>query len=436
MGSSFDLIKKYYNLCKPDEPIDPTDPRWVDLAPLRGSGRDIVSQILRQIELEERFATLLVTGFRGTGKTSLLRACRGQLEKAGYHVTHTDAEVDYRVNPHEAISVNDVLLTVAMALTDDGLAIGQGPSLLEDIKALLGIRLDPKEVEVGVGPVKIKAALERDPSLRDRLKSYAREHSLYEQVDSLVTSAQAQVKGKKQKGLVLVIDSLDHLSDPGERAGALVTESVLRVLRDAPELRGLGLHLILTAPPTILPYALELFGAYGELFIVPEARIVTKQDTRDGNAFPIMENFVHRRVPLTCFDSVESARSLIAASGGYLRDLLRLLQSCLIAVDELPITAQVVERTIQRAIAAANAELPLEDYRRDIVEILNSSDHRLPRDGEKLRRMYQMIRDRAVLRYLNDDHWEGIHPFVMAHVDHDRFQRLVFPAGQNGPAGQ
>ena len=65
MSSSLDLIRKYYRDSKPDEPITPDDPRWVDLSPLRGSGRDITDLILRRIQREDESETLLVTGFRG-----------------------------------------------------------------------------------------------------------------------------------------------------------------------------------------------------------------------------------------------------------------------------------------------------------------------------------------------------------------------------------
>ena len=117
MSTSFADIKKYYNACRPDEPIEPSDPRWVDLSPLRGSGRDIVSQLLRQIDLEAQFTTLLVTGFRGTGKTSLLKACHQKLEQSSYHVIYTDIEADYLMNPHEEINANDILNSLRWLLS-------------------------------------------------------------------------------------------------------------------------------------------------------------------------------------------------------------------------------------------------------------------------------------------------------------------------------
>ena len=107
MSSSLDLIRKYYRDSKPDEPITPDDPRWVDLSPLRGSGRDITDLILRRIQREDESETLLVTGFRGTGKTSLLKACQQQLEHAGYRVIFADAESDYIIRTFEKINLND-----------------------------------------------------------------------------------------------------------------------------------------------------------------------------------------------------------------------------------------------------------------------------------------------------------------------------------------
>lgn len=426
MDSSFAVIKKYYNACRPDEPIPPTDPRWVNLAPLRGSGRDLVSQMLRQIEPEEQFVTLLVTGFRGTGKTSLLKDCQQQLTDRGYSVVYTDAEADYLVNPYEAINVNDVLLTLAMALVDEGLGPGYPKRLWNDVKSLSQTQVLPEEVEVEADGVKFKSVLERTPALHERLRAYARERALYEQVSQLVSSAQAAVRKRQKQGLVVIIDSLDHLSDPQGKSDTPITESVLKVLRDAPELQRLSLHLILTVPPTLLPSAHDLRADYGEPFIVPEAKIFTRKDERNEEAFLIMEKFVGKRVPLNSFDASASVRSLIAASGGYLRDLLRLLQNCLAEVDVLPITSEIVKKAIDRAISLS-AELPIEDYRADLEAILQSPEHRLPREEARLRRMYQMIRDRVILRYINDHHWEGVHPLVLAHINRELFDRLVFP---------
>ncbi len=426
MDSSLATLKKYYNACRPDEPISPTDSRWVNLAPLRGSGRDIVSQMLRQIELEEKFVTLLVTGFRGTGKTSLLKDCQQQLIDSGYDVVYTDVEADYLVNSYEPIHINDVLLTAAMALVDKDFGPGYLKQLWEDIKSFSQAPILPDGMELEVGKPRFKATLERTPALHEQLRKYARERALYEQVSQLVQSAQAAVKSRERQGLVLILDSLDHLSDPPEKLEPEVTDSVLKVLRDASELRRLPVHLILTVPPTILPYAHDLRANYGEPFIVPEAKIFTREDQRDNSAFSTMEKFVDKRVPLTSFDTLASVHSLIAASGGYLRDLLRLLRNCLTEVDTLPITSAIVQQVITHSISLS-AELPFETYRADLVALLQSADHRLPRTDDQLRRMYQMIRDRVILRYSNHEQWEGIHPLVLAHIDRELFDRLVFP---------
>lgn len=254
-----------------------------------------------------------------------------------------------------------------------------------------------------------KSALDRTPALHERLRKYAQERALYEQVSQLIISAQAEVKKQQRQGLVLILDNLDHLSDPQGKPDTPVTESVLKVLHDAPELQRLSLYLILTVPPTILPSAHDLRANYGESFIVPEAKIFTRDDKRDETAFFTMEKFVDKRVPLTCFDTPASVRLLIAASGGCLPDLLRLLLNCLADVDALPITSDIVQQAIERSVSLS-AELPIETYRADLEAILANPEHRLPRDDDRLRRMYKMIRDRVILRYSNHDQWEGISP--------------------------
>ena len=426
MTSTFDKIKKYYNACRPDEPIDPDDYRWVDLAPVRGREGDIASQMLRVVEREEKFANVLVTGFTGTGKTSVLNSYRQQLERSGYHVIHTDAEVDYLLNAYEPVTINDILLILAMSIGDGGLGPSYVGRLWEDIKSLAGSEVLPDNLEVGVAGVTFKTVLNRVPTLHEHLRKLARERAQFDQVSELVREAQAKVRRDNKRGLVVIIDSLDHLRDPQEQPGTPVTDSILRVLRESSELRRLDVHLILTVPPTILPHAHDLRANFGEPLIVPEAGIFTKDDKRIDEAFVKMQEFVDRRVPLDSFDSIDSVHSLIAASGGYLRELLRLLRDCLLYVDDLPITSGTVKRIIQRAIAVS-AELPIEDYRADIESILSSPDHRLPRTVENSQRLYQLIRDRVILSYRNDDNWEGVHPLVMAHVDREKFEQLVFP---------
>ncbi len=341
-------------------------------------------------------------------------------------MVYVDVESDYLWSTGEPVAPNDLLLTIAMGLVDDGL----GPTYLkqfwDDVRAYLESHPRPKELGLGLAPLTFKAELDKEPTLRELLRDYARGRSLFERVRDLVNSAQATVRGDKKKGLVLIIDSMDHLSDPSNETGTPVTDSVLRLLREAPELDPLVLHLVLTVPPTVLPTAHDLRTKYGEAFVVPEARVFTRAGSRDMDSFGLLRELVGKRLPVEHFDDSEAVDALIAASGGYLRDLLRLLQDCLLSIDELPITATTVRRAVMRGVHLA-AELPLEDYRADLERLLVSQDQRLPRSQEALSRLYRMIRDRVVLRYLNDEAWEGIHPFVLYHVQRDRFQRLVFP---------
>ena len=125
----------------------------------------MVQEMARQVELEEWFATLLLTVFRGTGKTSVLKAYQSLLESQGYQVVYTDAEADYLVNPNEVIGANDVLLVAAMALVDKGFGPNYLKRLWQDVKSLGGSHVIPTDVDVEAGTMAFKAALERIPAL-------------------------------------------------------------------------------------------------------------------------------------------------------------------------------------------------------------------------------------------------------------------------------
>ena len=74
-------------------------------------------------------------------------------------------------------------------------------------------------VEVKAGGATFKSVLERTPALHERFYLYARKHALYDQVDHLILDAQAEARKKRPRGLVVILDSLDHLSDPSEKSG-------------------------------------------------------------------------------------------------------------------------------------------------------------------------------------------------------------------------
>ncbi|MCC6555699.1 MAG: hypothetical protein IT372_22280 [Polyangiaceae bacterium] len=73
-----------------DAPLEAADPRYVALDVARGE--DVVERLARGIEFSAGESIQLVTGFRGTGKTTELKRLERRLVEQGYEVVFTDAD--------------------------------------------------------------------------------------------------------------------------------------------------------------------------------------------------------------------------------------------------------------------------------------------------------------------------------------------------------
>jgi hypothetical protein len=103
---------------------------------------------------------------------------------------------------------------------------------------------------------------------------------------------------------------------------------------------------------------------------------------------------------------------LIAASGGYLRDLLRLLQATLRLAaqrEALPVDDEIVELAIADL---RNDYLPIP--RKDAVWLHRvATTHRAELDsGEALQQLARFFDTHVVLCYRNGDEWFDVHPLI------------------------
>jgi len=89
-----DLLSDFIDACRPEEPVDPDDRRHFDFdAPelrLRGAPwRERLAQVIRLSK--QRPTWQLVTGLRGSGKTTELRQLQRTLERDGRRAILADA---------------------------------------------------------------------------------------------------------------------------------------------------------------------------------------------------------------------------------------------------------------------------------------------------------------------------------------------------------
>jgi len=421
-----ELKRFFYNRLRPEEPLPPGDERWVDLSP---ASANLLEPLLQRIEIDDSFTYQLVTGFIGTGKSTELARLVRRLEANGFTAVYSRAEP--LVNEFGPTQIGEVLAYIAYAL--DQADMGSGPlgTLVDTAKSVLtGVELEG--LELSGGPAKLKLALGRSARLSDRVREVAREQAgpLFTQLVALIESAQKRLRERGEPGLVLIIDVLDHLIGHPETA-AEVEESVRHVLLERTELRRLPAHLILTVPPAMIRYGETLGQFYsGELMVMPSIHTRHKDDEPDPQGVNIMVQFVAKRAGgidalHRCFGlDLKPLLRLVAASGGSLRDLLRLVRNCLVDAQSLPIARDVADGVIARAGRPLRENL-FDEYRPHIDEMMKSPERRFPRSAATWPLLQSLFRDQVVLRYHNADYWEALNPLALRYIDVAAFDRLL-----------
>lgn len=103
-----------YRNCNPDIPLQADDPRYVELSEVRGT-KVISDLIARRIGRSDNdnFHQQLLTGHRGSGKSTELFRLKKTLEDKGFVVVYIDTEEQLDISD---INYLDVLLCIAKEL--------------------------------------------------------------------------------------------------------------------------------------------------------------------------------------------------------------------------------------------------------------------------------------------------------------------------------
>ena len=133
-------------------PLEPTDPQYVPLYELPELRNDDPVQLLRfAIEATESPTAQLVSGFRGTGKSTELRRLRRELQLAGHRVVLCDIE-DY-LNTGSALDPVDFLYALALAVAGTVMVATGEDFPLEGYATRLWNLLGHTHVELALLPI-------------------------------------------------------------------------------------------------------------------------------------------------------------------------------------------------------------------------------------------------------------------------------------------
>jgi len=166
-------------------------------------------------------------------------------------------------------------------------------------------------------------------------------------------------------------------------------------------------------------WATELKDNYGIPLVLPSIMVRQENGEAYDKGLEILQTVIQRRIPLqlrdalvpAVFESDQVLRNLCLMSGGYVRDLVQLMQEVITKTDVLPIQARAVQR-------AGDA---LRDvYRRAVEEnqwaVLKQLRESKKIENEQMERSLLFSRCVLEYRYFDDNEdkhtWYDVHPLL------------------------
>jgi len=432
-------LPRFYRAANPSRPLkvaQSEDRRYyIDFSSVRGG--DIVSELGRTIVKlsPDEPTSQLFTGHIGCGKSTELFRLKGGLEQQNFHVVYFESDRDLEMAD---VDISDILLMIAHQVTESMEAEGirLRPTYLEKLfRNLLETLRSPMEVSdvsFSVGIAAITARAKESPEMRSQLRQYLepRTKSIIDAInEEILGVANEQLKAQGKRGLVVVVDNLDRI-DPIRRADGRSQSEYLFVDRGE-QLKRLDCHVVYTIPLALvfsddLPRLSNRFGTAPKLLsMVPVATRMGEPFARGrqllqkmvlARAFPKLGGR-DRWVQINdIFDHPDTLNTLVAISGGHMRNLMRLLYGCLQKGDP-PITKGMLNAVIR-------------DERDALVALIDASEWQLlfeaiSGEADQGNESYNpLLRSLFLYEYRDDDgRWFGLNPILTETKRYRNWQR-------------
>ena len=419
----FETRSLYFNRCDPYETLLPHDDRNLDLDKFgsqRVRGVNWVERIAGRIELSTKPSFVLFSGLPGSGKSTELRRLAerlGATNRAHFLPVMIDGEQD--VDLTSPIDIPDLIATIVFAADATVLkAEGQNPdkALTEGYLSRLwhwltttDVELNKVEFTIPYG-AKLVTEMKTRPSLRARVRATVAAHLTTFLKDAREELVLLNDRARKSgyRGLVVIFDSLEKLRG--------ITTNWNEVLGSAEQVFGGGapylqipVHVLYTIPPALV----------FRLAPTPEFMPMIKLRDKDGKPFPAgysaARELVRKRVPDEVLGEMlgshveERLRRLIVLSGGYPREIVRMLQA-VVANPESPLSDADLEGIVNEVRDGYRKVVPADAFEW-LAKV--AIEHYLTIQSDAQRQAAdQMLSVNAVMRYLNDADWFDLHPAV------------------------
>lgn len=433
MSDSPDPITRLFRACEPNEPLHPTDKRYVNCDDVRG--QNLVELHVRSLRRADpsKPEVKLFAGHRGVGKTSELNRLKASLEQP---YSNSNPHLPFRVfymDASDKLDLNDLdlpdLLTFIAAevlrqLKEAGVSGFDPVSTLmkqvwTDIRNALHAEIAIKEAEVDTGFGSLTLELKNRPNSRQKLRAAIELHStsLLDAVNDLLQTANVQLLKSNHSGLVLIVDGLERLVfRPLEDQGTNTHDRLF--LGRSEQLSSLKAHVIYTVPISLFysPHCAELEHTFGEHNVpVPMIRLHEREQPCISPDAPGMKK-LREMIAARCrfagvkfdeaFDSTTTADYICEMTGGHPRHLLMFMQAAMNTVESLPITHAAAEKAVKNYANSLLREVP-DDFWPKLKAFATAQDD-IPKDETHQRMLFLL----HVFEYMNGRPWYEVNPVI------------------------
>jgi hypothetical protein len=422
-----DLIARIYNSFDPSCPLPAGDPQYVDCRDVRGD-EDVVSDLGNRIRNSDQATHQLYTGHRGSGKSTELRRLQKSLEDHNFFVVYFEADEE-DIDPQN-VEYIDILLACTRRFLKDIRLANATPiqnwvrgrwQELKDL-AQMEVSLDSIDVETSLSVfTKLTASVRAEPTQRAKIREKVNPHTttLLTALNQFIADARKHLPDGKTE-LAMIVDNLDRIPIDFRDNGRSNHEEIF--LDRSEQLKGLDCHMVYTVPIALVysRWANEVQTIYGKTQVLPMV-MVQKQS---GDLFPEgskkLQEAIQRRVQLhtptqdldtQVFDTSETRERLCLACGGHIRELMQMMQEAINRVDQLPITAKVVQRAISELRMVYERTVEESEWVR-LAQI--AQNKQIPNDNEHR----SLLQRRCILEYRCLDEegephtWYDVHPLI------------------------
>lgn len=435
------LKKRIYNLLKLDEPIRPSDSRYVLL--YRDINTDPVENLKEHIDLIDIKSMQFFSGFRGSGKSSELFRLKEKLEAENAFVIYANA-LDY-INPSQELDITDLLIVVAGAFSD---CLEKDERIKKNIlkesywtrikNYLINTDIEITEASVKneftspaksvVGGLKsgvdLKLALSTTPSFRQNLQKLLSDRigELKRDVDEFIQDGVKEILdslGDDTK-IVFILDSLEQIRGSLYNEETVI-QSVQKTFSQHYRLLELPyIHTIYTVPPWL---KFVMPNGFNKPIVILHSIKQWHNDEKrslcgDGNN--LFMEIVERRFGADGLkevfgDDLKKVEKLIGYCGGSLRDLLRLLSDTLLPLQEFPVTDEGINRAINNVrstflpIAIDDAQWLAKIEKSRMASLATS-------ESDDVSKLTRFLDTHFVLFLRNGHEWYDIHPLIREEV--------------------